>query len=201
MGKEEEMIENIQKQEFHISCIEDIEPEQKEKLVDIDNSVRKTIREDISLCNSSKVLWQLHSDEPDIKQIYGHFLPPLHRNLVEGLIAKDFNFPSAYHAAKNLNKLLELYAKRFELRPECIISLNPSVKLRIEEKGAVVYTQYFNGYYVNQLAYEILKCCEDEISVMDVASKSGYQLNSVKDFLTRILILGLIDASNPQFSS
>jgi hypothetical protein len=165
------------------------------RFIEADNSVQKTLKEDISLCASSKTLWQLDENEPDIKQIYGHFLPPLHRNLVEGIVAKDFNFPAAYHAANNLNKLIELYVKHFELKPSNIISLNPSIKIRKEKERAVVYTQYFNGYIVNKPAYKLLKCCEDEISVMDVASKSGYRLDLVKEFLTRALMLGLINAS------
>jgi len=156
--------------------------------------ISKTLKEDVDLLKPSSSLWRLSRSKPQIKQIYGHFLPPYHRKLVRGLVAKDFNFPAAYHAVVNSSDLDELYAIGKKLSPNTIVSISDSVKIRAEKNGgAVVYTRYFNGFYMNESAYEILKCCKDKVSVAGIVSEIGFDLETVSDFLARTLILGIIN--------
>lgn len=157
------------------------------------NLAQKTIQEDISLRCSSSSLWELESSTPEIRQIYGHFLPPYHRKLVRGLVAKDFNFPAAYHDASGLSKLDELYEIGERIGPNTIVSLSDSIKIRPEEGGAVAYTPYFNGFYMNEPAFQILKCCVGKAKVEGIVSLLGLDLETVLKFLARALTLGIVN--------
>jgi len=117
----------------------------------MDSHTKKVMIEDVSLNAPSASLWQLHENKPEIRQVYGHFLPPYHMVLVDrGLVAKDFNFPSAYHASANLSELNELCETGEMFKPNTIVRFNDSIKLRDEKKGAIIYTPYFNGFYINK---------------------------------------------------
>lgn len=155
----------------------------------MDSLTKKVIKEDTSLWRSSSSLWGLQRSKPEIRQIYGHFLPPFHMKLVKGLVAKDFNFPSTYHAPVSLFHLNELYEIR--LTPESVISINHSIKIRTEREGVIVYTPYFNGFYMNKSAYEILRCCDGKMSIYDIVLELGCDSESVIDFIARTLTLGL----------
>lgn len=157
------------------------------------NLVRKTIQEDISLRCPSSLLWELKKREPEIRQIYGHFLPPFHRKFVRGLVAKDFNFPPSYHDASGLSKIEELYEIGDRIGPDTIVSLDNSIKIRPEKEGAIVYTPYFNGFYMNKSAYEILRHCTSKAKVRDLVSQSGLDLETVLKFLVRALTLGIVN--------
>lgn len=159
----------------------------------MNSRTEKTVSEDIILERSSCLLWDLQRNRPEIRQIYGHFLPPYHMKLVNGLVAKDFNFPSTYHAPANLFQLNELYRIGEKLTLEAIVSINHSIKIRTETEGAVVYTPYSNGFYMNKSAYEIFKCCNDGMSIGEIAFELGYDPRSVIDFVARVLTLGLIN--------
>jgi len=161
----------------------------------MDSLTKKVIKEDTSLQRSSSSLWQLQKSKPEIRQIYGHFLPPYHMKLVKGLVAKDFNFPSAYHAAANLSQLDELYAIGEKLAPDTTVWRNDSIKIRPERDGAIVYTPYFNGFYINKSAYEILECCngDGKVSINNISSKLGYAPGTVINFIARALTLGLVN--------
>lgn len=154
---------------------------------------KRAVTEDVSLRTPSKSIWKFQKCKPEIKQIYGHYLPPYHTILVKGLVAKDFNFPAPYHATVNLSKLNELFAVGEKLSPETIVSKNGFVKIREEKDGAIVYTSYFNGFYMNKSAFEILKCCKDKVSINSIASKLGYDVRIVMEFIARALMLGIID--------
>jgi hypothetical protein len=154
---------------------------------------KRAVREDVSLQRPSDALWKFQKGKPEIKQIYGHYLPPHHMKLVKGLVAKDFNFPAPYHATVDLSKLNELYAVGEKLTPESVVSMSGSIKMREEKDGAIVYTSYFNGFYMNRSAYEILKCCKDKVPINSIASKLGYDIRTIMEFLARALMLGLVD--------
>jgi hypothetical protein len=155
--------------------------------------VKRAVEEDVALHKPSRSLWRVSRSEPEIRQIYGHFLPPYHRLLVKSLVAKDFNFPAAYHAAVNLSRLKQLYRIGERLDPETTIAVNHGIRVRIEEHGAIVYTPYFNGFYMNREAVEIWNCLEDGMSILSTATKLGLPLKTVTALITRMLMLGLVD--------
>ena len=159
----------------------------------MDSLTKKAIKEDLTLQRSSSSLWQIQKSKPEIRQIYGHFLPPYHMKLVKGLVAKDFNFPSAYHTVANLFQLDELYMIGKKLTPATTISRNHSIKIRNERNGAIVYTPYFNGFYMNKSAYEMLEYCDGKVSINNISSELGYALETVINFIARALTLGLVN--------
>lgn len=154
---------------------------------------KRTIREDISLRSPSSSLWEFEKIKPEIRQIYGHFLPPSHRKFVRGLVAKDFNFPPAYHNVPDSHGLNEQYKDGERITADTIISINNALKIRAEREGAIVYTPYFNGFYMNQSAYQILKRCEHGTPVKNIMSTLELDPKSVLEFLARALTLGIIN--------
>jgi hypothetical protein len=163
----------------------------------MNNLMKKVMVEDVRVWNPSTLLWRLEESKPEIRQIYGHFLPPYHMKLVnDGLVAKDFNFPAAYHTFIGLSELNELFEIGEKLKSDTIMQLNDFIKIRVEETGAIVYTPYFNGFYVNRSAYKILECLKVKMSIDDIVSKSGYNFETVVDFLARILALGIVNVSS-----
>jgi hypothetical protein len=153
----------------------------------------KTMQEDIGLCDGSQSLWDFKSDEPAIKQIYGHFLPPQHMKIVDGLVVKDFNFPAAYHRAPHVCTLGELHMIGESLSPESIISLDRSVIMREERDGVVLYTPYFNGFFANKVAADILMACAAKTAVRSIASQLDLAYSTVLEFIARALTLGIIE--------
>jgi hypothetical protein len=158
-------------------------------------STKETIEEDIRLQDSSSLQWDIQNDGPEIKQIFGHFLPPAHRMLVKGLVAKDFNFPPAYHKCSNAFNIEQLYELGENIDGDIIVSLNDLVRIRDEREGAIVYTPYFNGFYLNAIACDILKCCEKHIRVAAIASKLDMDVEVVSKFISRAITLELVNAS------
>ncbi len=156
---------------------------------------KMVIQEDISLQDSSALLWKLKKERPDIRQIYGHFLPPVHRKLVKGLVAKDFNFPPAAHDSTILYGLEELYNIGDRIGPDTLVSLNDSVKIRAEKSGAIAYTSYFNGFFMNESAHQILKCCACGSKVEQIVNRTGVDLETILKFLARALTLGIVHVS------
>jgi hypothetical protein len=159
----------------------------------MDSITKRTIEEDISLRHSAPSLWEVKKREPEIRQVYGHFLPPAHRKLVKGLVAKDFNFPPAYHDASNSLGLYELCEIGERLDLDTSVSVADSIQMRPEKEGAIVYTPYFNGYYVNESAYQILKHCANKVNVESIVIMSGLRVECVLEFLARALTLGIVD--------
>ena len=160
----------------------------------MDSHTKKVMMDDVSLNAPSASLWQLQENKPEIRQVYGHFLPPYHMELIgRGLVAKDFNFPSAYHASANLSELNELYETGEMFKPDTIVRINDSIKIRDEKDGAIIYTPYFNGFYINTSAREILECCNGEVSIGSIIQKLRYDQETVIDFLARVLTLGLVN--------
>lgn len=159
----------------------------------MESLTKNVMDEDVSLRESSSMLWELKNDKPEIRQVYGHFLPPNYMKLVDnGLVAKDFNFPAAYHSAVSL-RLNQIYMAGEKLTAGTAVQINGSIKMRTEKDGAIVYTPYFNGFYLNNKAYEILKCCQKKTSIDEIASKLGCDVDTVREFLVRALILGIVD--------
>ncbi len=152
-----------------------------------------TIQEDMMLCDPSRSLWNVKEGEPEIRQIYGHFLPPFHRALGRGLVAKDFNFPPASNDASGLYTLDELHEIGGRIGLNTIVSLCDSIKIRPEEWGATVYTPYFNGFYMNETAYQIIRCCAGKAKVEDIVTQLVLDLETVLKFLARVLTLGIVD--------
>jgi len=99
-----------------------------------------TIEEDIALEDPSASRWEIKRHEPEIRQIYGHFLPPPHRGLVRGLVAKDFNFPPPRQRSANALGLDELHEISERIGNDTVVSLSHRIRVRPEGKGAVVYT-------------------------------------------------------------
>jgi hypothetical protein len=154
---------------------------------------KKSIKEDLNLQNSSSSLWELANNKPEIRQIYGHFLPPVHRKFVRGLVAKDFNFPPASHDTSGLCNSDELFESGDRISSNTIVLLNDSIKIRPEKDGAIVYTPYFNGFYMNETAYQIIRFCVRKTIVDDIVSQSSLDLETVSKFLARALILGIVN--------
>lgn len=152
-----------------------------------------TIKADLTLFDPSPVLWEIDEAEPEIRQIYGHFLPPAHRRFDRGHVAKDFNFPPAYHDSSNLRRLTEGSEIEYGITCNSIVSLCDSIKIRAEGEGAIVYTPYFNGFYVNNRAYTILKYCQNKVTVDSIITKSGFDPEIIIEFLTRTLALDIIN--------
>lgn len=159
----------------------------------IDSITKLAIQEDMMLRDPSLSLWKVEENEPEIRQIYGHFLPPFHRELGRGLVAKDFNFPPASHDTSGLYKLDELHEIGERIGPNTIVSLNDSIKIRPEEGGAIAYTPYFNGFYMNETAYRIIRCCAGKAKVEDIVTQLVLDLETVLKFLARALTLGIVN--------
>jgi len=161
----------------------------------LSDCIKKSIEQDAKLNSSSSLLWKFGSKKPEVRQIYGHFLPPSHMEVVKkiGLVAKDFNFPAAYHAHQTKESLKRLYTIGKEISENTIVSINNRIKVRQDGDGAIVYTPYFNGFYLNKLAYEIIASCEKKTKVKNIAKKLGVALESIVEFLTRIFTLEIIN--------
>lgn len=159
-----------------------------------DSVLHQIIKEDVSTLSSSKTLWEISKDKPEIKQIYGHFLPPLHKKMVKGLVAIDFNFPASYHSidkedSKYLNKY---YNDRFQLSPHEKFHINKSVRIRPDPNGAIVYTSYFNGFFINEIGYRIIKRLSDNISIAKIYEELNCDKKSFMEFVSRLLALGIL---------
>jgi hypothetical protein len=165
------------------------------------NVIKNAIQEDTSLHRSCAGLWEVKKTRPEIRQIYGSFLPPLHLKTAEGLVAKNFAFPPDGVKSKMVslsidkNTMDQLYAIGERIQPKSFVSIDCSVKIRPESHGAVVYTSYCNGFYLNEVAYKILKLCGHKTSVERIASELGYNIKTVIDFLVSALVLGIVNVS------
>jgi len=117
----------------------------------------------------------------------------------DGLVAKDFAFPAdaVIPKMKSLSidgsMMEQLYAAGEKIKAESFVAIDGSTKIRPERRGAVVYTSYFSGFYVNEAAYKILKLCNDKVRVEQIASELGYSVDEIIDFLARTLALGIVN--------
>ena len=154
-----------------------------------------SINDDVVLLDSSPLLWDINTEVPEIRQIFGHFLPVEHRKLIRDMIAKDFNFPPAYHDDSNTTDTIENNDILPEIDPETIVEINHKEKIREDGDGAVLYTSYFNGFYMNKSAYQVLKCCTDIVKVKDIVSSTGIGLDIVLKFLRKAQTLGILNVN------
>lgn len=155
-----------------------------------------------SLCNwvdlreSERRLWDVAEGVPVIRQIYGHFLAP---RLVEavrsGLVAKDFNFPSAYHAStgRSLESVMQEIAA---LSPLTRLRIGAGVHVRSESCGAVVYTPHYNGYYVNGNGLLILKALQVPSEFARVAASLPVSVEAIKEFVGLLLLVGIAEVEH-----
>jgi len=157
------------------------------------DSFNNVIEEDISIASSTEALWQVTSSKPEIKQIYGHFLPPIHMKRVNGIVAVDFNFPPAYHKPDS-----EIGVINASLDGQILIDsttkvyINKSIRIRPEKDGAVVYTCYFNGFFINTIGYEIINYLSNGYPIAKVAKETKYDINLISNFVARLLALGIV---------
>lgn len=130
---------------------------------------------------------------PAVRQIYGHFLAP---NLLEasgrGLVAKDFNFPAAYHAATG-RSLEATLAEIDALTPGSRVQLACGVRVRPEDDGAVLYTPHFNGYYVNELGAELVNAACGLTRIAELSASVGLDIDATSEFVAELLLLGIVD--------
>lgn len=144
----------------------------------------------------SEELWNVASSTASIRQIYGHFLAPrLMEAVRSGLVAKDFNFPSAYHAAtgRNLEEVLEDIALISE---STRFSLSRGVRVRSEAEGVIIYTPHFNGYFANTMGALILEALRSRVQLPLVAETTGFDIDEIKDFIADLLVLGIADVEH-----
>lgn len=153
---------------------------------------KKALDDDTSLHNSSFSLWDLKNEEPVIKQIFGHFLPPNHMKIAKGLVAKDFNFPSAYHASENGYDLDDLYEIGRKIDSNTIVCQDDSIKIRPEKHGAIAYTPYYNGFFINKSGYEIIKLCRNDIALKEINPKVENEMDTIIEFVARAITLELL---------
>lgn len=156
---------------------------------------KQTLKKDIRMKDPCHKIWNYRSSKPEIRQIYGHFLPPYHMKIVKGtgLVAKDFNFPSAHHSVAELSQLCILYGQGEKIKKDTVVSINDSIKIREEKNGAIIYTPYFNGFFLNKAAWKILNYCREKITIGKITLNLGYTIDIVSDFIARALTLGIID--------
>lgn len=155
-------------------------------------STKETINEDVSERTSSASLWNLEDECPQIRQIFGHFLPPHHMQMVEGLVAKDFNFPAAYHRAAIACTLAKLHALGAELSEDTVVTVDSAIEVRKETGGAVLYTPYHNGFFVNSIGHQILEKCRTAVPVRSIVEQLSLECSQVIEFLARALTIGLV---------
>jgi hypothetical protein len=156
---------------------------------------RNAIAEDISLLKPSSSLWRIGDNTPEIRQIFGHFLPPYHFKVTDGssgLVAKDFNFPPPRDICSDSLEIQEMYDLGERLTLDTCVSLDPSVKIRGEEGGAVIYASYGNGFFANRIGREILHRCQEGSSLRVIASESGCDPEIVTQFVARTVTLGIV---------
>lgn len=110
---------------------------------------------------------------------------------VNGLVAKDFNFPAAYHRAKG-GGADNICALDQDCSESSFFLLDDSVKVRREGEGAVLYTSYHNGFYVNGAGMRILDLCREGMSVREIIEKLSLDCSRVLEFLARALTIGVV---------
>jgi len=141
----------------------------------------------------SESLWVINPDEPLIRQIYGHFLAPQLMEAVQsGLVAKDFNFPSAYHAAtgRSLEAVLEDIKN---LEPSSTVRLAAGVRIRDDNEGCILYTPHYNGYYANELGRKVLESVSNSSSLSFLVKHIPLDIDKIQDFISELLVLGVVD--------
>jgi len=156
--------------------------------------LNNAIDEDIETVSSSEAAWEMSSLTPEIKQIYGHYLPPVHMRKVNGIIAVDFNFPPPYHTAnpEDLQFIDDLFTdKKMKINSHFKFRLNKSIRMRADHDGAVIYTSYYNGFYVNSIGYKIIKLLTDDKPIVKVAEMLQMEIDKVIAFVARLLTLGV----------
>lgn len=147
----------------------------------------------VTLLDPTRKLWEIGSGKPEIRQIYGHFLAPrLMEAVKSGLVAKDFNFPSAYHAATG-RSLEAVLAEIESLEPAMTVCLVEGIRIREEDEGAVVYTPHFNGYYLNHLGREVLGLAAAATTLSSLAECTLLDIDEIKDFIAELMMLGIVD--------
>jgi hypothetical protein len=135
----------------------------------------------------------MDTGRPEVRQIYGHFLAPCLLQASErGLVAKDFNFPAAYHAATG-RSLQATLATIDALGPDSRVQLACGVRVRPEDDGAVLYTPHFNGYYVNQLGAELVDTAHRSTRIAQMSAAVGLDVVATTEFVAELLLLGILD--------
>lgn len=163
------------------------------KMINCD-SLENVIEEDTSVVPEKESLWHLVSDKPEIKQIYGHFLPPIHMKKVKGIVAVDFNFPAAYHAIDSeFSEINANLGGKIRIDSATKVRLNKSVRIRQEKNGAVVYTPYFNGFFINSVGYKMINSLSDACPLAKVAEVMKIEVDLVFVFVARLLSLGIVN--------
>jgi len=160
----------------------------------VNSLTSQTMQEDVTLRQSSEDLWETSDGGPEIRQIFGHFLPPQHMKIVDGLVAKDFNFPAVYHSARDVCSLACLHSIGEKLNATTAVALAPGVVIREEPSGAVLSTPYHNGFWVNTRGAEILGKCRELTNVEDLATATrGLEFEKTLIFIARCVTLGIIN--------
>ena len=158
--------------------------------------LKEIIVNDIKLVPSSRDLWNVDDLDPYIKQIYGHFLSPQHMQYVSGLIAKDFNFPAAYHKPQKEYLLSELVEKYVASLNGAEISIKKDVSIRLEDNGGVIYTAYHNGYFTNLIGASILENLKLDTTLQVIRGKYSGLKKGLDHFIAKLFILDIIDLRN-----
>jgi hypothetical protein len=147
--------------------------------------------------------WLVNEDLPEIRQIYGTYLPAFYLvYLREYMHVSSFHSnPHAHHDTNGYmrSKLISLKIPKEML--ENIISkignaekfvLSKGVKIRREIKGAIIYTQQHNIYYLNEKGYKILS-----MLLNDGLISSNTPLEEQK-FIIKLVMAGIIEPRDEQ---
>lgn len=158
--------------------------------------VLASIEVGVTLLDPTRTLWEIESEKPEIRQIYGHFLAPqLLEAAKSGLVAKDFNFPSAYHAVtgRSLEAVLEDIKN---LEPTSTVRLAEGVHIRDDNEGCTIYTPHYNGYYTNELGRMVLESVSNLSSLSCLAEHISLDIDEIKDFIAELMVLGIVNVDH-----
>lgn len=165
----------------------------------------KIILEDVKGQKSSKNVWNIPDDVPSIKQIYGTFFPPYHMKYFEQYIKHVHSNPHAHHDTngyiqskiESMNINQEQFDNFLTLCESITIDtkglLKEDIKTRNEKSGAVIWTGYHNGFFVNKKGKQVLELCDGKHALVEIADTLKSSIAEIKAFLIRLIAFGIIN--------
>ena len=163
------------------------------------------IKRDIHAHESSRLAWSIPQNKPCLKQIYGTFFPPYHMKYASIYVKSVHSNPHAHHdtngyiksklesmniTEENLESFISLGEK---LKRDSLPFVRDELKIREENEGVSIWTPYHNGFYINEIGYKILKCCDGKHKMAGIASFIGCDMETIKEFLLRLVASRIID--------
>lgn len=75
--------------------------------------------------------------------------------------------------------------------------LENSIRIRLEPKGAVIYTKHHSGYFVNKSGLKILNVLKKPKTIDEISNETNESINTVTEFIEKLQVLGLINVKKP----